>query len=79
MRSYLIETRDDQEAEAGLRGHFGVPVQKKHITLVRSDPQLKFLIVALEGGSIQINNLYTGALIYNNCTVEALDIGFEIA
>jgi hypothetical protein len=47
--------------------------------LARSDPQFKFLIVALEGGQIQINNLYTGALIYNNCNVEALDIGYEIA
>jgi hypothetical protein len=47
--------------------------------LARSDPQFKFLIVAIEGGIVQINNLYTGALIYNNSNVEAIDIGYEIA
>lgn len=56
-----------------------IAANRNLITLARSDPQFKFLILALEGGQIQINNLYTGALIYNNCNVEALDIGFEIA
>lgn len=47
--------------------------------MARSDPQFKFLIVALEGGIVQVNNLYTGALIYNNSNVEAIDLGYEVA
>lgn len=54
-------------------------MKKKKGQIVRSDEERKFLIVAFEGGEIQINNLYTGALIYNNSNVEPIKIEYEIA
>lgn len=37
------------------------------------------MIVAFEGGEIQVNNLFTGALIYNNSAVTPIQIDTEIA
>lgn len=54
-------------------------IQKKKAQIARSDPDRKFLLVAFEGGELQVNNLNTGALIYNNANVEPLKIDFEIA
>jgi hypothetical protein len=36
------------------------------------------MLVAFEAGEIQVNNLYTGALIYNNATVKPIKIENEI-
>ena len=72
-RSYLIETRDDQIAEANQSGGPETAQkpgkERKKATVARSDDETKFLIVAFEGGEIQVNNLFTGALIYNNAAV----------
>jgi hypothetical protein len=74
-----LQAAQQNEENPGGKDNYGLPVQKKLVQLARSDPTFKFLIVALEGGQIQINNLFTGSLIYNNYNVEAVDIGYEIA
>lgn len=38
----------------------------------------KHLLVAFEGGLVQMHNVYTGAVIYNRSQDECLDIGHEI-
>ena len=62
-----------------VQDQFGMKVQKKKVQLVKADEALKFLIVTFEAGEIQVNNLFTGALIYNNATVKPIKIDFEIA
>ena len=54
MRSYLVETRDDQIAEANQSGGVQDKPEKerKKATVVRSDYENKFLVVAFEGGEI---------------------------
>ena len=83
IKSYLIETRDDQIAEANQTGSSEVAQKtgdnRKKATVARSDDENKFLIVAFEGGEIQVNNLFTGALIYNNSAVTPIQIDTEIA
>lgn len=83
-RSYMIETRDDQASElnntaSGSHEQYGMKVQKKKAQLVKSDEDLKFLIVTFEAGEIQVNNLFSGALIYNNANVKPIKIDYEIA
>ena len=87
-RSYIVETREDQINSANTFGNneilrsqdnFGMKIQRKKAQLARSDDGKKFLIIALEGGEIQVNNLFTGALIYNNSNVDPIKIDFEIA
>ena len=77
VRSYLIETREDQIREAN-QNEMESNSEKKKIQLVRSDADIKFLLVAFEAGEIQVNNLFTGALIYNNSNVKPIKIENEI-
>lgn len=80
MRSYFIETREDQLREANQREDDAdlQKVERKKAQLVRSDVDIKFLLVAFEAGEVQVNNLFTGALIYNNANVKAIKIENEI-
>ena len=55
LRSYQIETRDDQIAEANQNGENENPyekVERKKAQIVRSDVDIKFLLVAFEAGEI---------------------------
>jgi WD40 repeat protein len=53
-------------------------VERKKAQIVRSDVDIKFLLVAFEAGEIQVNNLFTGALIYNNSNVKPIKIENEV-
>jgi len=83
LRSYLLETRSDQikELNAGLEEDHDPANLKnqKKIQMAKSDRNKKFLMVCFEGGEIQVNNLYTGALIYNNYNLEAIKFENEVA
>jgi len=86
LRSYMLETRDSQikalnsgvedNVSGGLAASNGLA---KKAQLAHADDMLKFLVVCFEGGEIQINNLYTGALVYNNYSGEALKLEYEVA
>jgi len=56
IRSYTIETRDDQIAEANQmnaeNGNAYEKVERKKAQIVRSDVDIKFLLVAFEAGEI---------------------------
>ena len=81
-RSYILETRDHQIAEQNQRidgSKSGEALQKKKAQLARTDEAFKFLVVAFEEGEIQVNDLYSGQLIYNNCNFDPLKLEFEVA
>ena len=65
----MVETREsvlnDLNFNQDFTGSSGVQNHKK-ILLAQADELLKFVVICFEGGLIQINNLYTGALIYNH-------------
>lgn len=86
LRSYMLETRDSQikALNSGFEGEGGAALASqssltKKAQLAHADEMLKFMVVCFEGGEIQINNLYTGALIYNNYNVDALKLEYEVA
>ena len=82
-RSYILETRDQQIAEqnqgfdSNKNSNHSQP--KKKGELARTDNNFKFLVVAFEEGEIQVNDLYSGQLIYNNSNFEPLKLDNEIA
>lgn len=69
QRSYYIETREDQIAETNDIGSRNQKKKKNAVnkaTLAKSDDHQKYIILAFEGGQVQVNDLFTGSLIYNN-------------
>lgn len=86
LRSYTLETRDSQIKalnsgvdEEGAVASTSKKGFAKKAQLAHADEMLKFLAVCFEGGEIQINNLYTGALIYNDYNVPPLKLEYEVA
>lgn len=83
IRSYMLQTRRDQMNE--INDDFNQehdPEGYKHqkrIQLAKSDKHRRFLMICFEGGEIQVNNFYTGALIYNNFNVDTLKFENEVA
>jgi len=86
LRSYMLETRESQirALNTGVEGNVSAVLPSsngltKKAQLAHADEMLKFLVVCFEGGEIQINNLYTGALVYNNYSSDALKLEYEVA
>ena len=81
LRSYVIETREDQIAEANQRviSEANPKQNSKKAQIVRADNKKEFMIVAFEGGEIQVNQLKTGVLLYNDHNVNPIKIENEIA
>lgn len=81
LRSYVIETREDQLAETNQKviSEANPKQNLKKAQIIRADSKKEFMIIAFEGGEIQINKLKTGELIYNDHHVNAIKIENEIA
>ena len=81
LRSYVIETREDQLAEANQKviSEANPKQNYKKAQIIRADSAREFMIIAFEGGEMQINKLKTGELIYNDHHVNAIKIDNEIA
>lgn len=83
-RSFLIETREDLIAEAHQRDineerQTGKNPLLKKAFVVHADADRKHMVVAFEGGEIQVNNMSTGQLIYNNTDCEPIKFEHEVA
>ena len=81
LRSYVIETREDQLAETNQKviSEANPKQNLKKAQIIRADNKKEFMIIAFEGGEIQINKLKTGELIYNDHHVNPIKIENEIA
>jgi len=73
LRSYPLEVieapdyEDEEPPLAGVAFHNGViePTNRK-VQFAKLEPYKKrLLFVALEGGYLQVNNVYSGAVVYN--------------
>ena len=71
----MNELDDDDLQEPNPESH---KYQKK-IQLAKADRHRRFLLICFEGGEVQVNNFYTGALVYNNFTIETIKFEHEVA
>ena len=79
IRSYPLEisqSRNDNNKNADASLPF------KHKSVIQSckmDPSGRYLLVAFEGGVIQIHNLCSGEIIFNKLAEESLKLDNEVA
>jgi WD40 repeat protein len=87
LRSYPLEVIEapDYAGEGqelvGVAFHNGViePTNRK-VQFAKLEPYKKRLVfVALEGGYLQVNNVYSGAVVYNKSVVDNLSLEHEIS
>lgn len=87
LRSYPLEVidapdyEDEEQDLAGVTFHNGVikPTSRK-VQYAKLEPYGKRqLYVALEGGYLQVNNIYSGAIIYNKSVEDNLKLEHEIS
>lgn len=84
VRSFIIETRDDLIAEAHQRDvneerQTGQNLVLRKAYVVNADKDRRHMVVAFEGGEVQVNDMQTGQIIYNNAECEPIKIDNEIA
>lgn len=73
IRSYPLEQVEQQEYDASV---FRNTKKIQHCEL---DPSRKILMVALQGGLVQLHNVNTGMLLYNRSVREQLQIDSDVS
>jgi WD40 repeat protein len=66
VQSYPLETPETGGSE------------KKRIQFCSLDPTNFYLLVAFQGGLVQVNDIYTGQTLYNKVATEALNLDQEV-
>ena len=78
-RSYPLEISDASGGMNALAETADAFKIKAKIHCVKLAPDSKHLVVAFEGGVVQVHHLYSGVVVYNKKADESLNLEQEVA
>ena len=86
LRSYPLEVLDSGEhkeggpLQEGVAFHNGVLAQTiRRVQFAKLEPKKRLVFVALEGGYLQVNNIYSGAIVFNKSVEDQVRLDKEIS
>ncbi len=79
VRSYPLELSEESTGSNALAETADAFKSKAKIHCVRLAPDYKHLVVAFEGGVVQVHHLYSGSILFNKKADESLNLEQEIA
>jgi len=74
VRSYPLELPEESTGANALAETADAFKAKSKINCVRLAPDQKNLVVAFEGGVVQVHNLYNGSILFNRKADESLNL-----